>query len=53
MEWWMWLIAAIIVFIVAVIWSIDWGRAVEHRRAWNLWAAGVIDSEELKRRLDE
>jgi hypothetical protein len=33
--------------------TVSFTEAAEKRRAWNLWAAGLIDDEELKRRIGE
>lgn len=52
-----WFLAAVcfglffIFLVLAMNASIE--SAVYHRRAWNLWAAGLITDEELLRRIGE
>jgi hypothetical protein len=41
-----------LIILVAVAWAHDWGEAVDRRRAWQLWRAGLIDDDELRRRVD-
>jgi len=53
MEIFVWLAGGAIVVVLAVMLAASWGEAVDKRRAWNLWAAGLIDDDELKRRIGE
>ena len=46
-------IAAMVIVVIAIGWSVPMGHAVDRRRAWNLWAAGLINDTELRRRLGE
>jgi cytochrome c biogenesis protein CcdA len=44
---------AALVLLFAGLFALSMGDAVDRRRAWNLWAAGLIDDDELRRRLGE
>lgn len=43
---------AVVIVVVSLAWAHDMGDAIDRRRAWNLWLAGIIDDEELRRRVD-
>ena len=51
---WFLLIGGIVLFLL--LWAgitVSLTEAAEKRRAYNLWVLGIIDDEELKRRVDK